>query len=580
MSRSLVCIAMITALAGDALAGTPAPQVSSADPLLAEASEAVASASLAEYSKSAEQRIKPLLTDLQKTDVDQLTRLAALRDMARFFARIEKPDPPTVELIQWLIQHPILLDTLMLAVSDADAPDRVLAVLAALREQHDQQLEDYADLTTAMCVVWDTPQRFDPENPRADTTRPVWLFKYLVSARERLRSDPMKMPWELAIYVVDNPVSQDDVAWALRRYAQRGAIGGAYFDVPYDLAAFYGTADKAIGAHEYTLPNLARYGGICSDQAYFATQVARSLGIPACVCAGMGGASEVGHAWVGYLESRGHGVVWNFSEGRYPEHLYWKGAVQDPQTRAAITDSDVSLLAELTRTSARSRLASRAMCRVADLAASARAADVYTRAIDLSPGNRNAWMSLAQLGANLNLSERQFAQVTQVVATVAAKSYPDFAFAVLQKLNSGRGTEQQILALKQARAIFNRPDLLASIRLAEGDLLRNQQQPAAALAAYGEVLTRNHHAGPIVLAALDRIEDLLRANNELRRLASIYAQAWQRLPQPTVSAYARSTPYYLVGQKYRSLLEELGESSESQRVRARLDSITSSRASP
>jgi hypothetical protein len=312
---------------------------------------------------------------------------------------------------------------------------------------------------------------------------------------------------------------------------------------------------------------------VCGDQAYFATHVARSLGVPACVCAGLGGASEVGHAWVGYLETRGRTVTWNFSEGRYPEHQYWKGTAQDPQTRENITDSDVGLLAELSRTSPRDRLASRALCKVADLAQSSSAADVYMKSIDLSPGNRDAWLKLAQLGADLKLSDAQFSQVTAVIGKFAAKPYPDFAFQIVQKLHSGRGTTQQLTALRQARAMFNRPDLLASIRMAEGDLLRNPQRPGAALSAYGEVLTQYHNAGPIVLAALQRLDVMLRESNDLRRLAGIYGQTWQRMPCPTSTAYVRSTPYYLVGEKYLGLLEELGEGAEAQRVRARLDSL-------
>jgi hypothetical protein len=467
----------------------------------------------------------------------------------------------------------------MLALSDADAPDRVLAVLSALRAEHGEKLEQFPDLACAMCVVWDTPRNFDADNPRADTERPVWLFKYLVMAQNRLRFDPQEVPWELAIYIADIQVSQDEMAWAVKRYAQRGAIGGTYFDVPYDLSAFYGTAEKAIGAHDYTLPNLARFGGVCVDQAYFASNVARSVGVPACVCVGMGGASEVGHAWVGYLELRGRAPAWNFSEGRYPELQFWKGTIQDPQTRQNITDSDVGMLAELARTSPRDRLASRAMCRAADLAGPKRM-EVYTKAIDLSPGNRDAWLALAQLGADLKLTDAQYAQVMQVVSKFAAKNYPDFALAMIQKLNSGRGTDQQTRALRQAKQLFTRPDLLAALRLAEADLLRAAREPAGAMAAYGEVLRQYHNAGPIVLDALERVEQLCRDSNDLPRLAAIYSQAWQRMQHPRPTAYVQTTPYFFVGRKYQYLLEEIGQSAEAQRVRARLNSLAGQRASP
>ncbi len=580
MRRLLIGLLLAFGLVCATHAQPAKPEPDPVDPLLADAEQAIASHALVEFAASVESRIKPLLSDLEETDLAHLTNLAGWREMARFCARIEQPEESTAQTMQWLIRHPRVMQRLMLAVSDADAPDRVLTVLGALRTAYDAQLEQYPDLTAAMCVVWDTPARFDDDNPSPEVDRAVWLFKYLTTGRDRLRFDLTRMPTELAAYVVDNAGSQEDVAWATKQYSRRGAIGSAYFDVRYDTSAYFGAAGKAVGAHEYTLANLARYGGVCSDQAYFATTVAQSLGVPACICVGLGGASETAHAWVGYLDTRGRTIAWNFSEGRYAEHLYWKANVQDPQTRAMITDSDVGLLAEAARTNERDRLASRALCKVADLADPHAVFALYRRAIELSPGNREAWMQLAQLGAELRLSDAQLAAMTQVIANFAAKSYPDFALEILQKLHSGRGTQQRMQVLKQAREMFKRPDLVASIRLAEGDLLRDQQRPSAALAAFGEVLTQYHNAGPITLAALQRIETLLRENNELRRLAAIYAQAWQRLPVPTASAYARSTPYCLVGQKYVTVLEELGESAEARRVRSRLNSVTGTRAAP
>lgn len=572
----LVALLLTTALATGAPKAAPATQ--SADLLLVEASQAAATGKLADFATSIETGITPLLNDLNAVDLQRITRLAALREFGLFFSRIEEPDERSVQTLQWITQHPKLLETLMLAVGEADAPDRVLAVLSALESEHGPRLETFPHLAAAMCVVWDTPRLFDPENPQPDTERPVWLFRYLTQRHKQLRFDPAVVPWELSVYTVDNQVSQEEVAWALDRYSQRGAIGASYFDVPYDVAAFYGTADKAIGSQEYTLQNLVRFGGICADQAYFASNVARSIGVPACVVVGLGGASEASHAWVGFLDSRGKTIVWNFSEGRYPEHLYWKGSIQDPQTREMMSDSDVGLLAELARTNNRDRLASRALCKSADLAPVGQAPAVYMKAIDLSPGNRDAWLRLAALGADLKLSDHQFNAVTQVMARFAAKPYPDFAFDILLKLNSGRGTNQQLAALKHARTLFNRTDLLASIRMAEGDLMRANQQPSAALTAYGEVLTNYHNAGPIVLAALDRTEQLLREAGQLQRLAAIYGQTWQRLPLPKPTAYVRSTPYYVVARRYIDVLEEIGADAEAQRVRLRLNSLASGRA--
>jgi hypothetical protein len=383
------------------------------------------------------------------------------------------------------------------------------------------------------------------------------------------------LPWELAVFVVDNVVSQDEVAWAVQRYGGRGAIGACYFDVPYDYNVLTTGAHRMIDGTDYTLMNLVRVGGICGDQAYFASNVARSLGVPACMAIGLGGAMEgTAHAWVGYLEVKGSHVAWNFSEGRYAEMQFWRGAVQDPRTRDRITDSDVALLAELLNTTPENRVLSSALCKAADLVEPERRADVYTRAVNLSPGNRDAWALLARLGAERKLSDAQMTKAMQVVAKFAAKAYPDFAYETIKTLNSGRGAEQQVKALKDARALFGqRPDIQASIRLAEGDLLKDQKKPAQAMGIYTEVLQRYNNAGPIVLEALDRLDALLREHNELAKLASIYKDVWQRFPQPTRGGYIRSTPFYLVAERYMSLLKEIGDAPEAARVQQRLNSL-------
>jgi hypothetical protein len=553
-----------------------APTTSPSDALLTEAAQSLKAGKLADYAKSADAKLQPLLSNLENVDRSQLVRIVALRQLSSFVSRIEKPDDATNQTIAWLLEHPRVLDTLMLAVSEQDAPDRVLAVLSSLRSAGGKQLDEFPDLVAALCVVWDAPLKLaDNENVRAETEQPAWLFRYYTSSRKKLRFDPQTLPWELAVYVVDNVVSQEEVAWAVQRYAGRGAIGSCYFDVPYDYSVLAHGTHKLIDGTAYTLMNLARVGGICGDQAYFASNVARSLGVPACAAVGLGGAMEgTAHAWVGFLENKGGRATWNFSEGRYPELQYWRGAVQDPRTRDGITDSDVALLAELLNSAAQDRALSSALCKACDLVEPARRADLLVRAIDLSPGNRTAWATLAELGAHRKLTDAQMTQATQVVAKFAAKPYPDFAFAMIKTLSSGRGTEQQMRALRDARGLFpQRPDIQAAIRLTEGDLLKDQKKPAPALAAYTEVLQRYNNAGPIVLEALERVDALLREHNELRRLADIYRDAWQRFPQPTRGGYIRSTPYYLVAERYMNVLNEIGNTAEAERVKQRLDAL-------
>ena len=79
------------------------------------------------------------------------------------------------------------------------------------------------------------------------------------------------------------------------------------------------------------LPNLVRFGGVCSDQAYFASTVAKAMGVPSAVITGTG--PDVGHAWIGYLEVRGREAAWNLESGRYDAYKNVRGVAADPQTR-------------------------------------------------------------------------------------------------------------------------------------------------------------------------------------------------------------------------------------------------------
>jgi tetratricopeptide (TPR) repeat protein len=565
---------VVLAAATSSLAA-PRPATAPADLLLERAKQAITSNEVSKLATEVEKPLREALADVEHLDLPQLTRLAALREFSRYFADAQPADDRQAKLLLWLLDQPQLLSTLMMAVSEQDAPERVLAVLAALRHDEDKRLEEFPDLTAALCTVWDTPARSsrDKDEIRPDTNKPVWLFKYLAGSASKLRFNPKELPWQLGVYVVDNPVSQAEIEWVVKRYQGRGAIGGVYFDVPYDRAAFYEGVEKRIDSRPYILPNLVQFGGICGDQAYYAVAAARSLGVPATYVSGRSAMAE-SHAWVGFLDLRGKQVYWNFKEGRYPEMQFMRGDVTDPQTRRRITESDVSLLAALAGSKPADRLASVALRKSRDLVAPEQQMALLTKAINLSPGNRGAWMVLADLGAASKLSEQQMTKVTEVVTQFAAKPYPDFAAEALMRMNSGRGTDQQIKALDAARNLFrDRPDLVAEIRLAQAKLLTAAKRTPEALNAYGQVLAGNRQFGPILLTALEQIEALLRQQNELPRLSAIYKQTWEGMPTPQITVGAAGTPYFIIGERYIAVLKQLGNEPEATRVQSRLDAV-------
>jgi tetratricopeptide (TPR) repeat protein len=86
----------------------------------------------------------------------------------------------------------------------------------------------------------------------------------------------------------------------------------------------------------YLLGNIELWGGICTDQAYFATIAGKARGIPTLYFAGQG--TDGGHAWFGYLRGPDR---WELDAGRYVNQNYTVGQALDPQTWLPITDHEL-----------------------------------------------------------------------------------------------------------------------------------------------------------------------------------------------------------------------------------------------
>jgi hypothetical protein len=91
----------------------------------------------------------------------------------------------------------------------------------------------------------------------------------------------------------------------------------------------------------YDLPEIYKEGGICVDQAYFATQAAKARGVPSLLFSGSG--RDGRHAWFGYL---GAGKKWVLDAGRYEEQRYVTGVAFDPQTWTQLSDHELVFLSE------------------------------------------------------------------------------------------------------------------------------------------------------------------------------------------------------------------------------------------
>jgi hypothetical protein len=219
-------------------------------------------------------------------------------------------------------------------------------------------------------------------------------------------------------------------------------------------------------------------------------------------------------------------------------------------------------------------LGSHALIRAYDLAPEGQKFPLAARAVDLSPGNREAWLRAAEVCAQLKADDKQTETLRNVVTKFALPNYPDFAYAVLTQAASGRGGLQQLDALEAMKPLFRqRVDLQARLRIAQANILRQNKQLDRAMKLYGEVLTDYSLAGRVVFEALDAVDKVLRDDRDLWRLAAIYEHTWKRLPRPSQTVMVRATPFYEVGKRYESLLRELGDEQAAVRVASQLSAF-------
>ena len=91
----------------------------------------------------------------------------------------------------------------------------------------------------------------------------------------------------------------------------------------------------------YRLADILSTGGICPDQAFFATQVGKARGVPTILIYGAG--ADGRHAWFGYYDAN---RKWQLDAGRYAEQRFVTGRALDPQTWREFTDHELQFLNE------------------------------------------------------------------------------------------------------------------------------------------------------------------------------------------------------------------------------------------
>ncbi|MEX2217955.1 MAG: transglutaminase domain-containing protein [Phycisphaerales bacterium] len=506
-------------------------------------------------------------------------------------------------LLGFLRKHGELQRTLVFLVRNGDSTKNVYGVLDRLRAACGDRVGQFPALAAAICVVHDQPIRAQAsiraamiEKKPSRTIDPVEVFRYYASREERLVFPVRQTPAELLVYVVDSPAEPGELEWAFSRYAGDRNPGNRYDEITYDTAHYKLRKPKKISALDYTLENIRKVGGVCGEQAYFAANVGKAIGVPAAVISGRG--PSMSHAWVGVLHGQASGPRWALEEGCFGDYKKLRGNLTDPQTRRPLAAPELHLLAESVSSPAAQRHAAVALAdgaqRLAALGKRSRApwpppplpgmegaapvtakADAAAamgfleRAVKAAPTSTAVWAGLAPVAGEMTGAERE--RWSGALYRACSQS-PDFCQRMLGLMIEGLEDPRErarAWAWAAARA-QQRADLRTVAILARGAALEEAGDKGAAYGCYEEVWQKLINDASEAVESLERAEKLLRASGKEHAAVAAYADAFRRVMRPSTTVAFDQSNYYRVGERYAELLEKAGRAGEARSIRNRI----------
>jgi hypothetical protein len=255
------------------------------------------------------------------------------------------------DFLRMLAADPVFLAEFFRNLSPDDFPPVVVTRLGQLYGAHPGQWPQYRSLMLAFALVYDQrPPAFWPHH-QVDSALVLPMdeplpdrFAYYARANDagKLEHDLRRLSVPELKFVVDAPIPRAELEWAAKNVrARRNQFDRAFSAVDYDeQRARNGVFNWPREKGRYLLSNIELWGGICVDQAYFASIAGKARGIPTLFFAGQG--SDGGHAWFGYL--RGADGKWELDAGRYLNQNYAVGRALDPQTWLPVSDHELLYL--------------------------------------------------------------------------------------------------------------------------------------------------------------------------------------------------------------------------------------------
>ncbi len=476
-----------------------------------------------------------------------------------------------------LLKRPAVARELAVLITPQDDLAGLFTRLAEAEALLGERMDTYAALVAAWCVVHDTPVVERINENTVTTADAQGVLMDLVNNEGKLLFPVRKMPAELLVFVVDATAGRDELAWARKTFAGKRDMSERYFEIKYDYEHYSTGRPKRVSTEGFTLQNIQRFGGVCADQAYYAAQVGKSLGIPTAYTRGR--SSESGHAWLGYLDPNKPKPAWDFDTGRYGPYQSIRGTISDPQTGQTLPDSTLAMRADGLTVKSTARMEAFALVSLSRRLHQ-RGADVETilttleSALRRFPGYTNGWTLLEQLTEDGKLSLAHKQTWAGYIMKLCGDRYPDFAVAALLPLI------QNVDDLDARHALWDRvfdrfksrTDLAAMVRFNQGMSWELANDAERAGRCYEDIINRFAAVTPYVIPALQRTEITLRKAGKGDRVLELYRSTFEKLPAPPPAApeFLRASNYLRVGSLYEQALRDAGMGAQADDLKAQI----------
>jgi hypothetical protein len=335
------------------------------------------------------------------------------------------------ELQLWLLGNDEFSREFFALLTPVDYLPAVFQILNELHFDNAAKFKTYAKLATAIALVYDVPP--PPHWPHGQVTqaalarkwpKPLDAFTWWTKQDELGRTFHRltSLGAEELKFVVDASAPFAELEWS-QQVADYplNSLGKAYTMVRYDYDRVQ-RDDLNWRGESYALNDILAAGGICVDQAYFATNVGKARGVPTLLFRGQGVSSR--HAWFGFLDAKDK---WQFDVGRYAEQRFVTGYTIDPQTWREISDHELRFLADRFLTQPaylQSRIHAMFAADFLGRKNAVAAGSAAQKAAKLEPRNFPAWEIMVSAEKALNLDARVVEQTLREAAE-ALRNYPD-----------------------------------------------------------------------------------------------------------------------------------------------------------